>query len=114
MAPTPDPVANPCVSNTRPASSIPEQWDDAALALADLVHRLRQSLSTIETCVFYLGMVLPEGDERCLDQVQRIEHQIAEAGRILMEAAHTALLHQAARGAAESRSLTKDETAVVT
>lgn len=102
-------VADDAPLNTDSAPPVAETREIGAAVLADLVHRLRQPLSTIETCAFYLGLVLPEQDEKCREQIERIQQQIAEAGRILMEAAGHA---HAAR--AESRSLTNAESAVVT
>ena len=64
--------------------------DESPEALADLIHGLRQPLSTIEACAFYLSLVLPQDDAKCREQVERIEQQVAEAGRILMEAARYA------------------------
>lgn len=80
--------------------------DEAPEALADLIHSLRQPLSTIEACAFYLSLVLPGDDAKCREQVERIEQQVAEAGRILMEAARYAR--------AESRSARNSERPAVT
>ncbi len=54
---------------------------------ASLIHDLRQPLSTIETCTFLLRMML-EGNEdpRVLENLDRIERQVAEAHRILLQA----------------------------
>lgn len=76
------------------------------VSLADLIHSLRQPLGAIEACAFYLSLVLPEDDPKWREQVETIEQQVAEAGRILAEAARYAR--------AESRSLTSADRPSVT
>lgn len=100
MAPLHVPDPAPPVSG----SNVPV--DESPGRLADLIHSLRQPLGTIEACAFYLSLVLPEDDPKCREQVERIEQQVAEAGRILMEAARYAR--------AESRSHTSDARSSVT
>lgn len=53
--------------------------------LDELIHDLRQPLSTIETCAFFLRTVL-EGvdDPRVREHLECIEQQVAEAQRILL------------------------------
>lgn len=80
--------------------------DDNPKSLADLIHSLRQPLGTIEACAYYLSLVLPEDDPKCREQVERIAQQVAEAGRILVEAARYAR--------AGSRSLTSADMPSVT
>jgi hypothetical protein len=82
-------------------------------SLRELVHDLRQPLSVIETCAFYLRMVLPAGDDRIEQQLNIIERQVAEADRILRGA--LGLPHQAVgRAADESFLRTKAESAGLT
>jgi signal transduction histidine kinase len=97
----PDPTAP--ASGSQASDVLEEQSPEA---LAELIHSLRQPLSTIEACAFYLSLVLPADDEKCREQVERIEQQVAEAGRILMEAARYAR--------AESRSATNSDSPAVT
>lgn len=61
---------------------------DHAADLATLIHDLRQPLSVIETSVFLLRTAL-DGDEdaRIFENLDRIEQQVGEAHRLLMEAA---------------------------
>jgi light-regulated signal transduction histidine kinase (bacteriophytochrome) len=57
-------------------------------AFVNLVHGLRQPLSTIETCAYLLRSILSGvEDERISENLECIERQVAEAHRILLEAA---------------------------
>jgi signal transduction histidine kinase len=54
--------------------------------LGALAHDLRQPLGVIEICADYLGMLLPEHDPRMRAQLEMMQDQLDEAGRILSEA----------------------------
>lgn len=78
--------------------------------LSTLIHDLRQPLSTIETCAFFLREVLKDVDDpRVFENLDRIERQVAEADRILLEAARG---HD--QQPAGSRCLTNAESAAGT
>ncbi len=83
-----------------------------AAPLRDLVHDLRQPLGIIETCAYYLRMVLPSGDPRIDQQLDMIERQVFEADRILKNAVRPV---QTMGGAADESFLrTKAESAGLT
>lgn len=75
--------------------------------LAAFVHQLRQPLSIIDTCAYFLNMILPDSPDKALAQVSVLQEQVASADRILADAVQS--LHPCA----ESRSLTKPEIAAV-
>ena len=52
----------------------------------NLIHDLRQPLSTIQNCAFYLGLVLPDSPEKAEEQLSRLEREVEEACRLLTEA----------------------------
>lgn len=56
---------------------------DADSLVCNLAHDLRQPLSTLENCAFYLKMVVPPGDLRVHQQLDLMHSQIEEAERIL-------------------------------
>ena len=86
---------------------------ETELLLKNLVHDLRQPLSTIETSTYYLNLLLGDGHSRAHEQLRTIEHQVDRAAALLSDA--VAELHRLqARPTGESRSLTKEATAVVT
>ena len=86
---------------------------ETELILKNLVHDLRQPLSTIETSAYYLNLLLSEGPPRAHEQLRTIEHQVDRAAALLCEAvAELHRLHDCSAG--ESRSLTKEATAAVT
>ncbi|HWB86021.1 MAG TPA: hypothetical protein VG675_17900 [Bryobacteraceae bacterium] len=83
--------------------------------MAELVHDLRQPLSTIENSVYYLKILLGSGPADALEQLRLIEQQINCAARSLAAAARvlgTGRPHST--GAIDSLDLTKPETAGVT
>ena len=84
--------------------------------LRSLVHDLRQPLSIIETCTYCVRAMLRTEDPRVLEQLERIDEQIFEAGLILLAAARPAAAGHAAPGpeAAESLSLTNAQSAALT
>jgi len=51
--------------------------------LRDVAHELRQPLSTIESIAYYLGMVLPDSDERAHAQVAMIRQLVEQSNWIL-------------------------------
>ncbi len=86
---------------------------ETELLLKNLVHDLRQPLSTIETSTYYLNLLLSGGPDRAIEQLRTIEHQVDRAAALLAEAvAELHRLHEYPTG--ESRSLTKEVTAAVT
>ncbi len=52
-------------------------------AVQDMVHELRQPLSTIESIAYYLGMVLPPHEERAREQAGRIRQLVEQSNWIL-------------------------------
>jgi K+-sensing histidine kinase KdpD len=57
------------------------------LALANLIHDLRQPLGNIESSVWCLRSFLSSADPRIREQVALIERQVEEAERLLAAAA---------------------------
>ena len=77
-----------------PGGIVPDQW-------RTLLHDLRQPLSVIETCAYCLRVMAgTASDPRVLEQLDRIEEQVFEAGLILLAAAG-----HPARGAGAAGSL---------
>lgn len=54
--------------------------------MALFVHKLRQPLSIIDTCAFFLDMILPETPGKARAQIAVLQEQVAVADRILTEA----------------------------
>jgi hypothetical protein len=89
-----------------------------------LVHDLRQPLGNIETSIFYLDLVLDHPSGRIRQQLRTMEHQVAQAARLLHCAAEELRAGRAQRGAeersepsaaaGESFDLTNSATAEVT
>ena len=72
------------------SSSLAEANALDPISLRELIHKLRQPLSTIETYVSYLQLVLPdEQGTRVHAQLEAIAEQVEEANRILVESAHS-------------------------
>lgn len=100
---------------------IPEETRDEAarlieVRLRELAHELRQPLSTIATCAYYLHMVLPEEAAKLHAQLDSIEQQVTEADRILTQTCRDLRQAQSGRSGedrAESRSLTNAQMAGV-
>jgi signal transduction histidine kinase len=83
--------------------------------VVDLVHELRQPLSTLEYSSCYLQMLLGEAQEAVQEQLRIIQQQIDLATRMLSEAAARIPRPEFQRAATgESLDLTKSETAAVT
>jgi signal transduction histidine kinase len=53
----------------------------------DLVHGLRQPLSILEACAFYLDLVLPAGEEKAREQLAQMQKQIDRASGMLDDCA---------------------------
>ena len=53
------------------------------VALQMIAHELRQPLSTIESIAYYLGLVLPRGDDRARQQVARLQQLVEQSNWIL-------------------------------
>jgi hypothetical protein len=97
---TPDPLARP------PAA---DAW------VGDLAHELRQPLSTIQSAVCYLKLIL-RGNERALAHLNLIEEQVCDADGILQKAVASARkdsAHPAGSAASGNFELTKVATADV-
>ncbi len=86
----------------------------AEAVLIDIIHDLRQPLSTIETSAFILRSLLPQAPPEVRQQLQLIERQVALASRLLVDARTRA--RPAVQRTAEGDSLefTKSATAAVT
>ena len=56
---------------------------DSEQLLKNLVHDLRQPLGTIETGVYYLGLLLGTADPQVREQIRTIEHQVERAAALL-------------------------------
>lgn len=61
---------------------------DAAKVIRHLAHELRQPLSTLDSLAFYLDIVLPESDERCREQVEKIQALVRQANEIIDDAVY--------------------------
>ena len=62
------------------ASSIPVL---PQVALQMIAHELRQPLGAIESIAYYLGLVLPPGDDRAREQVARLQQLVEQSNWIL-------------------------------
>jgi signal transduction histidine kinase len=82
--------------------------------LGDVVHDLRQPLSTIEWSACYLEMMLGDSNPRAVEQVRMIQRQIVEAARVLAGAAAELHRMRDQRTVAENLDLTNAATAGVT
>ena len=60
--------------------------DATAETLGTLAHDLRQPLSNIEAIAYYLGMILPPGDENIQGQLARIRELVEQSNLILSAA----------------------------
>ncbi len=77
----------------------------SATALSTIAHELRQPLSTIESIAYYLTLVLPHGDEKVHEQLDRIQRLVEQTGWILTSAQQLAEPRPAARGPADLQDL---------
>ena len=81
----------------------------------NLAHDLRQPLSTVENCVYYLSMVAAPQDTRFRQHLDLIQSQVEEVERILNAAiAEAGVQREARAGAGESFALTSATTSVLT
>ncbi len=55
----------------------------ASNTLAELIHDLRQPLSTIDACAYCLSLILPQTEGAARRHVEMIAQQVEEASRIL-------------------------------
>jgi len=69
--------------------------------VSSLVHDLRQPLGNIETSVFYLDLILGHPQGRVREQLHSIEQQVAQATRLLHQAADELRRLQGQRGAGD-------------
>jgi two-component system, OmpR family, sensor kinase len=53
------------------------------VALQTIAHELRQPLGAIESIAYYLGLVLPPGEDRAREQVTRIQQLVEQSNWIL-------------------------------
>jgi signal transduction histidine kinase len=53
------------------------------VALQMIAHELRQPLGAIESIAYYLGLVLPPGEDRAREQVTRIQELVEQSNWIL-------------------------------
>lgn len=58
--------------------------------LRDLVHELRQPLSSIEAIAYYLEMTLPAGQCEARQHMAQVQRLVADASRILERSVGTA------------------------
>ncbi len=82
--------------------------------MIDVVHDMRQPLSTIETSAFILQSLLSEASPRVREHLEIIERQVALASRILHEAGTGLLDPGVHRAEREGLEFTKSATAAVT
>jgi len=82
--------------------------------LSELVHDLRQPLSTIEYSACYLQMILDHAGEPVQEHLRIIIEQAELAARLMSEAATRLPRRGVQRAAAESLDRTKSHTAAVT
>ena len=86
---------------------------EPAQVIRNLVHDLRQPLSTVENCVYYLSMVAPE-DGRMRPYLDLIRSQVDEASRILDTAVEQTRTQREGRATEESFALTNATTSALT
>lgn len=82
--------------------------------LTDLIHDLRQPLSTIEYSACYLQMLLVEAGSAVQEQLRLIQRQLDHAAMLLDAVAAEPLANTQRTATGDSLDLTKSETAVVT
>jgi hypothetical protein len=57
--------------------------------VANLVHAMRQPLSTIDTCLYLIEVLLPPGERKAREQLSEITRQLCCIDEILSSAAQT-------------------------
>jgi signal transduction histidine kinase len=70
-------VEAPCYVEASVAIASPEE------RLRDLVHELRQPLSTIEAIAYYLEMTLPAGQSEARQYMSQLQSLVADTNTIL-------------------------------
>ena len=70
----------------RASSMIPIPAVASADVLRTMAHELRQPLSTIESIAYYLSLVLPKGDEKIHQQLDRIQRLVEQSNWIVTSA----------------------------
>ena len=70
-------VEAPCYAEASVAIASPEE------RLRDLVHELRQPLSTIEAIAYYLEMTLPAGQFEARQYMSQLQSLVADTNTIL-------------------------------
>ena len=71
-------------SVTIPSVAVPASADDR---LCDLIHDLRQPLSSMEAIAYYLEMTLPAEQVNVRQQMVELQRLVAEASEMLQRAA---------------------------
>jgi len=82
--------------------------------LADLVHELRQPLSTLEYSACYLQMLLGEAPEAVQQQLRILQQQLDLANRLVDEATRRPSFETQHAPADQNLDFTKSEIAAVT
>ena len=80
--------ASPILGSERQPLRDAERLSDAAQALRQIAHHLRQPLSTIEALAYYLSITLPPAETKALDQLEKMQRLVQEANLILSDAVH--------------------------
>lgn len=84
----PMPHASPILDSERQPLREEDRLSDAAQALRQIAHHLRQPLSTIEAIAYYLSITLPPAETKALEQLEKMQRLVQEANLILSDAVH--------------------------
>lgn len=71
-----------------PAPSAPAAEHDAVEVVRHLAHELRQPLSTMESLAYYLDIILPRGEVRARQQLEKMQQLVQQANWILNDSLH--------------------------
>ncbi|HLN02223.1 MAG TPA: hypothetical protein VK335_23240 [Bryobacteraceae bacterium] len=66
--------------------------------LADLAHRLRQPLSTLEMLAFYLDLIAKPEDAQVHAQLRRVHAEIAHTDQVLLDGLRTLRAYFSSQG----------------
>ena len=58
--------------------------------LGTVAHDLRQPLSNIEAIAYYLTLILPQGNQKIQEQLERIRELVRESNEILSSSVRSA------------------------
>jgi signal transduction histidine kinase len=86
---------------------------ETEVLLKNLVHDLRQPLSTIETSTYYLNLLLGQEHPRAHEQLRTIEQQVDRTAALLTQAVNQLRRLQTECRTTPARSLKTEETSVV-